>query len=65
MPDELVTNPVGTPYQIDPDAQVPRGRQSAVDGTPGRVIAAHGVDRDAHWRRADYSSSTGRTWRAR
>ena len=65
MAHELVADPVGLPYQVDADAEMPRGGQGTVDGTPGRMIAAHGVDRDAHWLGADYSSSTGRTWRAR
>jgi hypothetical protein len=50
MTHEFVPDPVGPAHEIDADAQMPRGRKGTVDGTPGRVIAAHGVDRDAQWR---------------
>jgi hypothetical protein len=50
MTHELVTDTVGPADEIDADAEMPRGGKGTVDGTPGRVIAAHGVDRDAQWR---------------
>ena len=52
------------PDQREPEIEVPRRRQRAVDDRPRRVVAAHRVDGDAdHGAEAAYSSSTARTCR--
>ena len=43
-------NLFGTPDEVHADAQIAGRGESPVHGTPGRMIAAHGVDRYAHWR---------------
>jgi hypothetical protein len=39
---------VGTADEVDPDSEVPCGGQRTIHRTPGRMIAAHGVNRDSH-----------------
>jgi hypothetical protein len=45
---QLVTNHLGPADQVDADPEKSCRSQGAVDRTPGRMIAAHGVDRNAH-----------------
>ena len=48
MADELRMNLFGTPDEVHADAQVAGRGESPIHGAPGRMIAAHGVDRYAH-----------------
>ncbi len=48
MTRELGVDQVRTTDEVDADPQVPRRRQCPVDHAPRRMIAAHGVDGDAH-----------------
>jgi hypothetical protein len=48
MPDELGVNLFGTPDEVHADAQMTGRGEGPIHGAPGRMIAAHGVDRYAH-----------------
>ena len=48
MPRELALDASRVADEQQPDLQVPRGDERAVDDGGRRVVAAHGVDRDAH-----------------
>ena len=67
MAHELGTNQLGAADEVDAEPEIARRREGAIDGSAGRMIAAHGVNRNAHGVIAGsvYSSLTGRTWRAR
>jgi hypothetical protein len=79
MSRELRANQILTANQIDRQTEL-RGRHGAIDGMSRRMVAAHCVNGNSHSlvnevpsaatserRRGslNYSSSTGRTWRAR
>jgi hypothetical protein len=41
-------NLIGTPDEVHANAQMTGSGESPIHGAPGRMIAAHGVDRYAH-----------------
>ena len=48
MPDELGVYLFGTPDEVHAHAKESGSSESSIHGAPGRMIAAHGVDRYAH-----------------
>ena len=67
---ELRVDQIRASDQINTKTEISRGRQGALNGSSGRMITAHRVNGNAHQSGligevGGYSSSTGRTWRAR